>query len=300
MPDNLNQASKAVLSIIIISYNTKEVTRNCLESIYKNKTDRFEIIIVDNNSKDGSVEMLCEYERTKKNLFLMKSDKNLGFAKANNLASKKASGQYFLFINSDIVVLNDSINKLLDFYIKNQGKISFIGGKLFNKDMTSQPSCGPFYSLHVIAGALFFKGDYWGLTRCSPDSLKKVGWVSGACILTSRQIFDEIKGFDENIFMYMDEVDMLFRANRKGYFTYFYPEAKFIHLGSASSQGKTYPILQVYRGFIYFYKKHHNNRLSIFLLYFMLKLKAVVSQIIGKLTNNNYLIKTYEEAEKLI
>jgi len=300
MPDNLNRVSKAILSIIIISYNTKEVTKNCLESIYKNKTDRFEIIVVDNNSKEGSAEMLREYEKTKNNFVLIKNDKNLGFAKANNLASKKALGQYFLFLNSDIVVLDDGINKLLDFYIKNQGKVNFIGGKLFNRDMTSQPSCGPFYSLPVIVGALFFKGDYWGLTRYSPNNLKKVAWVSGACILTSKQIFDEIKGFDENIFMYLDEVDMLFRANKKGYFTYFYPEAKFIHLGSASSQGKTYPILQVYRGFIYFYKKHHNNRLSIFLLYFMLKLKAVVSKIIGKLTNNNYLIKTYEEAEKLI
>jgi len=299
MPNNQTGKGNILLSIIIISYNTKKITEDCLKSIYKWNTDKAEIIVIDNNSIDGSLEMLYSYKALKKNFILIEEKNNLGFAKANNLAVGKASGQYVLFLNSDIIVLNNAINKLLDFYINNQEKVHFLGGKLLNKDLSSQPSCGPFYSLPVIFGALFLKGDYWGLTRYSPNKLKKVDWVSGACILTKKRYFESINGFDEKIFMYMDEIDLLYRSKKNNYQTYFYPQAEFIHLGSASSKGKTYPILQVYRGFIYFYKKHHNHPFSIFFLMFMLKLKAVISLAIGKLSNSNYLIKTYAEAYRL-
>jgi len=96
----------------------------------------------------------------------------------------------------------------------------------------------------------------------------------------------------------MDEVDLLFRARKKGYETYFYPGARFIHLGSASSQGKTYPILQVYRGFLYFYRKHYGAG-EVSILKIMLQLKALLSLAIGKVTRNAYLIETYEKAYKL-
>ena len=164
--------------------------------------------------------------------------------------------------------------------------------------MTPQASSAPFYTLPVVFAALFLKGDHWGASRSSPDKTIKTDWVSGACIMTKKEYFDKIHGFDEGIFMYMDEVDLLYRAQKAGFNTYFYPHAHFIHLGSASSNGKTFPILQVYKGFLYFYKKHY-SRTSLILLKIMLQLKALIALMAGYVINSDYLKKTYAEAFKL-
>lgn len=287
------------LSIIIVSFNTKDVTKNCLQSIYDSlkKFPPFEIIVIDNASVDDSVEMLNSFKKNYPNLHVIANKENLGFGKANNQAVQQAKGKYILFLNSDTLVKDNAIQKLLEF-AQTHPEAHFVGGKLLNSDNTDQPSAGPFYSLPVIIGALFFKGDYWGLTRYSPDEIKKVDWVSGACILTKKEYFESLGGFDKNIFMYMEEIDLLYRARQKNLSTYFFPEAKFTHFGSVSSGGRTYPIIQVYSGFMYFYKKHQQP-LAIFLLRLMLKLKAVISIIIGKLTNNKYLIETYEQAYRM-
>ena len=292
--------TKPELSIIIVSYNTAKITINCVESVLKSINHQqlaIKIIVVDNASTDETLTMLNELRVNE--LRVIRNKNNVGFARANNQAVKQAQGKYLLFLNSDIVVLNDAINRLFQFYKDNENKIHFLGGKLFEKDgITPQPSCGPFYSLPVIFGALFLKGDYWGLTRYSPDNLKQVDWVSGACILTKKEYFNNINGYDEKIFMYMDEIELLYRAKKSDYKTFFYPDAHFIHLGSASSTGKTYPILQVYRGFLYLYQKHFPQ--SLFFLKLLLKLKAWLAIIIGKLTANQYAIETYEEALKLV
>jgi GT2 family glycosyltransferase len=294
------------LSIIVISYNTKDITLDCLNSIIElidNKLT-YEIILVDNASTDQTIQIVKNSlnsltRNLNVNIEYIENKENLGFAKANNQGVKEAKGKYILFLNSDIIVQDNAIDNLLEYYRQNENQTHFLGGKLFNKDMTPQPSCGPFYSLPVVFGALFLKGDYWGLTRYSPNQTKEVDWISGACILTKKEYFEKLNGFDENIFMYMDEIDLLYRAKKIGYRVYFYPESKFIHLGSASSGGKTYPILQVYKGFLYFYGKHY-PKISVFFLKFLLKLKAVVSLTIGKLTNNQYLVKTYEQANRLV
>lgn len=286
-------AKSVDLSIIIISYNTKEITKNCLDSVFASLAEApftFEVIVLDNASKDGSAQML---EKDKRIRAVISKD-NTGFARGNNIAVKQAKGSHLLLLNSDTIVLDNAIGKLWDFYAKNP-QAHFLGAKLLNRDMTPQASAAPFYTPPVVFAALFLKGDYWGLTRSSPDKTRRVDWVSGACILAKKEYYDSIGGFDEGIFMYMDEVDLLYRAREKGHLTYFYPEARIIHLGSASSKGKTYPILQVYRGFLYFYRKHYSG-LELTTLRIMLQLKALVSIIIGYATNNSYLKNTYEEA----
>ncbi len=294
---------KIELSIIVISYNTKTITQNCLDSIVKSLKKsqmHYEIIMVDNASTDGSQDQISKFKSQNHNLNLktLFNKKNVGFAKANNQAAKVAEGEYILFLNSDVLVLEDAIEKLLTFYKQRENTINFLGGKLLNKNLTSQPSCGPFYSLSVIFAALFLRGDYWSLTRYSPAITREVDWISGACILTKNHYFSELGGFDENIFMYMDEIDLLYRAKKRGFRVFFYPEARFIHLGSASSQGRTYPILQVYRGFIFFYKKHYSQQ-KLYILKIMLQLKALVGIFLGRVLNNYYLTNTYEEAFKI-
>ena len=294
---------KPDISIIIISYNTAQITKDCLNSIIislKNTTVKYEIIVVDNNSKDGSQDMLKGFvNKYPEILKIILNSENTGFGKANNQGVKIASSEYILLLNSDTVTLNNSIEKLLKFYKENEDYAHFVGAKLFNKDMSDQSSAAPFFTLPVVFAALFLKGDYWGLTRASPDIIKKVDWVSGACIITNKEYYKKVNGFDESVFMYMDEVDLLYRANQMNMNTYFYPKAKFIHIGFASSGSKSYPVVQVFKGLIFFYKKHY-SKWALFWLLLMLKLKAKVSLIIGKLTKNSYLINTYENALKMV
>jgi hypothetical protein len=290
------------LSIVIVSYNTKKITKDCLISINRSLTKtkiKYEIVIADNGSEDGSHELLKQLSEDKSShLVYFQTGKNLGFGRGNNFAVSKARGKYILLLNSDTVILNRAIEKLYNYYVVHEQDVQFLGAKLLNRDLTPQPSAAYFFSLPVVFAALFLKGDYYGLTRFSPNKEQKVDWVSGACIMTKKSLFRRLGGFDRDIFMYMEEVDLLYRAARLGCSTHFYPKAQIIHLGSASSTGKTFPILQVYKGFLYFYKKHRSI-VHLALLHLLLKLKALVALIIGRIRNNRYLIETYEQAFKI-
>ncbi|MBI2641927.1 glycosyltransferase family 2 protein [Candidatus Roizmanbacteria bacterium] len=283
------------LSIIIISYNTKAITLNCLNSVLNSiQKIKYEIIVIDNASNDDSYEEIKKLSSTHSQIRIIRNQQNTGFSKANNQASNSARSAHLLFLNSDILVQKDAIEKMYTYFKQDEKTINFLGGKLLNRDLSMQPSCGPFYSLPVIFTALYLRGDYWGLTRYSPNVIKQVDWVSGACIMTKKEYFEKIGGFDEGIFMYIEEIDLFYRVHYYGYSTFFYPEAQFIHLGSASSGKRTYPILQVFKGLIYFYQKYYPRRIPF--LKFMLQLKARIGVLIGALFNNNYLKETYGKA----
>ena len=209
-----------------------------------------------------------------------------------------AQGKYVLLLNTDTIVLNRAIEKLYNFYLENEKQVHFLGAKLLNRDLTPQPSAGRFFTLPVVFATLLLKGDYWGLTRFSPNKFSQIDWISGACIMTTKKYFQRLGGFDKNIFMYMEEVDLLYRAKKQGFNTFFYPDSQIIHLGSASSDGKTFPILQVYKGFLFFYKKHYSV-FHLLILHVILKFKALIAYLIGKIKGDRYLIKTYEQAFKL-
>jgi GT2 family glycosyltransferase len=294
--------AKIDLSVVIVSYNTKRITENCLESVnrsLKKSKIKYEIIVVDNNSNDGSKEILEKYSADQNNYTVYyQINANLGFGQGSNFGVKKTNGKYILFLNSDTIVLNRSIEKLFNFYINKEKIVHFLGAKLLNHDLTPQPSACRFFTLPVIFFALFLKADYWGFTRFSPNRFQKVDWVSGAALMTKKSLYQRLGGFDKNIFMYMEEVDLLYRAKKLGLNTFFYPDSQIIHLGSASSIGKTYPILQVYRGFLFFYKKHYSI-LQLFILRIILKFKAIIAYSIGKIKNDSYLINTYGEAFKI-
>jgi len=287
------------LSIVIVNYNTSSLLRRCLDSIINNNqklinANNLEIIVVDNGSIDESREVIKkDYLQVK----LMVNKTNLGFGKANNQGINKAIGEYIFLLNTDTFVKPEAINNLLQF-AKTLSIPSFVGGKLFNEDNSPQPSCGPFYDLLTVFQMLFLKGDKIGLTRNSPQKTVETDWVSGACLLGKKEDFEKVGLFDENIFMYMDEIDFLYRAKNKGYHAIFYPNAHFTHLGSASSAGNKEPVLNIYRGLIYFYYKHHPLWKRFFLL-FMLKLKALTALSIGYLTNNHYLKNTYSKAIRI-
>lgn len=294
--------AKIDLSVVIVSYNTKKITGNCINSINRSLSGskiRYEIVVADNGSSDGSHEILSIMSGDKNNhLVYFQTGKNLGFGRGNNYAVRKSRGKYILLLNSDTIVLNRSIEKLFNYYVANEATVGFAGAKLLNRDLSPQASAAHFFTLPVVFATLLLKGDYYGLTRFSPNETKKVDWISGACILTKKTLFNRLGGFDKNIFMYMEEVDLLYRARKLGFSTYVYPASQIVHLGSASSGGKTFPILQVYKGFLFFYKKHYSF-ISLLLLHLILKTKALAAYLIGRIKGDRYLIETYEQAFRI-
>jgi len=314
-----------LLSINIVSYNTKDITIQCLRSIERSirinwftqhPANDIEIVIIDNASTDHSIEAI---EALQKDFIipikLIKNTENIGFGKGHNKAAQLSIGEYLLLLNTDTILLKDALYTFVkDFLSHNPSdlaqyshivknlsygnKVHFAGPKLLNENLSPQPSCGPYYSIPVIFGALFLRGDHWGLTRLSPNTPTKVDWVSGAAIICKKDYFQELGGFDENIFMYMEEIELLHRASQKGMQIWLFPASQIIHLGSASSN-KTYPIFQVYRGFLYLYTKHH-NALELHMVQWMLSLKAKIAIGISKLLNKPNITQTYTQALQIV
>jgi len=305
----MKQSNNIILSIIIISYNTKELLEQCINSIIKSLMNSeskhqassvsYEIIVVDNNSKDDSVKFVNSLIRNKLAIKLIENKENVGFAKANNQGIKIAKGEYIMLLNSDTIVQNNALEILVD-YLEENPDIAVLGPKLLNADQTSQPSVGNFPSLPVVANMLFFEHFVPNrFVRWSPKTTRAVDWVMGAALMSRREIFNKIGGLDENIFMYMEELEWCYRIKKNGYKIYFYPQAKIVHLGQGSSKtGRKDPIINIYKGLIYFYRKHYPFWKTA-LLKVTLKIKAGLSYLLGILTNNSYLKETYGEAFKI-
>jgi GT2 family glycosyltransferase len=286
------------VSIIIVSFNTKQLLDDCLRSVYaslKKSSITAEVIVVDNVSTDGSKEMI---RKKYPNVVLIANTDNVGFGRANNQGIVKATGEHILLLNSDTIVQNNALEKMVRF--SKAHPRNFVGPKLFNVDGTPQTSGGPFFTLPVVFAVLFLKGDHTGLTRQSPDETRPIDWVSGACIIAPKKLFLDDLLFDEGIFMYMEEVDLLLRAQKKGYPTMFYHEAHITHLGGGSSTNKKKgPVLNIYRGFLYLYKKHYSV-VSLGILRILLRLKALIAIVVGLLTGRADVRETYEEAYRLV
>ncbi|OGG34492.1 hypothetical protein A2363_04810 [Candidatus Gottesmanbacteria bacterium RIFOXYB1_FULL_47_11] len=284
------------LSIIIPSFNTKHLTTRCLRSIVetlKRSTITYEIIVIDNASKDGSVEVL---NKDFPQVIKILNKENAGYGTANNQGLKIARGTYCLMLNSDIDALNGSLETLLSF-AKDHPK-SFVGGKLYNEDGSLQSSCGPGFTPGYVFLMLFAQADKLNITRYSPDEVKRVGWVSGACLLGTRKSFYDIGLFDQGIFMYMDEIELLERARKKGYKVWFTPHARFIHTGAASSASSRSPVKNIFRGLMYFYRKHYPRHVSI--LKCMLIIKGRIAIAVGNIFGKKDLVDIYEEGLRLV
>ncbi len=285
------------LSIIIPSYNTKALLARCIHSVVsslKNSNIPYEVIVVDNASTDGSAELM---RKKFPQVHLVCNRTNRGYGKANNQAINKAKGKYILLLNSDILVQDDAIGMLYRF-ILDKKKI-FAGGKLLNEDGSPQPSCGLFYTIPVVALMLFVKGDYWGVTRYSPGKPQRVDWVSGACLIGQKSSFQDVGLFDEDIFMYMEEIELLYRSYKKNYATFFYPYASFIHTGAASSGDHKTPVVNIYRGLMYFYRKHQST-MAYTILRSLLKVKALAAILLGRIIMRRDIVQTYEEALSIL
>lgn len=281
------------LSIIILTFNTKKLTLDCISSIlkiYKKNIEgrEIEIIVSDNNSEDGTAESVKKISGVK----IVENNKNYGFSKGNNLGARKALGKYLLFLNSDTLIKDEGFLKMIRFMEENE-KVGILGAKLLSPDGTAQKSCGNFYTFFNLLFTLFGKDI---IVRKSPNNIQKVDWVSGASLMIRENLFGKLKGFDEDFFMYIEDMELCFRSKKLGFFTYFYPNIKLVHqeLGSGN---RSFAILNIYKGILLFYKKHFSWQYL--LVRFLLFVKASISLTIGLLTNNNYLKKTYFSALRI-
>jgi GT2 family glycosyltransferase len=260
------------VSIIIVSYNTSSLLRNCINSIYEQTVDvNFEIIVVDNDSKDGSCDML---KQDFKSVKLIENKQNLGFGKANNVGAKIAAGKYLFFLNSDIILLNNAVKVLFSF-LEEHAEAKIAGGALYGADGQPNVSAGNFPSLlqefSLIGFAVLYKRYYKKHLSSSLVKSDKepctVDYISGADLMIEKKAFDELKGFDEDFFLYYEETEMSFRARKMGWLSYFVPDAKIVHLESASFSSRSkIPYYRTSRK-LFFKKCYGNNSLYLLKLY---------------------------------
>lgn len=228
------------ISIIIVNYNTKEVTKQCLDSIFKwTKDVSFEVIVVDNDSHDGSKEMLASYPKIK----YVQSGGNLGFGKANNLGYKFASGRYILLLNSDTYLLNNAIKCFVDEFDRLPSTVGCIGGWLRSPDGDINNSYGQIPNIYSAINNSF--GLYLRGLGIKPTQKKEyddtakskhVEYVMGADICIRREVVEKCGMFDPDFFMYYEESEMQYRYRQSGYTSMIVPTPLIVHLECVSSK----------------------------------------------------------------
>ncbi|MCJ7804134.1 glycosyltransferase family 2 protein [Patescibacteria group bacterium] len=222
------------LSIIIVSFNTKDLLKKCLLSL----SPKAEIIIVDNDSNDGTIEMLKEMKASCPALKIIFNQENRGFAKAVNQGLKQAKGEYLLLLNSDIFVKKNALDKLIAF-AKDQHQAGVIGGRLLNPDGSPQGSCFYLPTLWRVIREFWLGKDNLSMMRKYFPIGKKpveVEVVSGAVFLIPKRVLSKIGFFNERYFMYFEDLDYCRRVSQAGYKVYYLPEAEFIHAHGASGK----------------------------------------------------------------
>lgn len=234
---------KKELSIVIVNYNTKELLRNCLNSIYKAHRPQkgLEVIVVDNGSKDDSVKMV---EKEFEDVILVKNKKNLGFAAANNLGVKKASGVYLLFLNSDTVLKRYSLVKPLKF-IKNHPKVGAItiklilaSGEIDIDNHRGYPTpwsafCHFFGLSKIFPKSTLFNSYHLGLQKF--NRVHTIPVAAGSYLIVKTKLFLELGGWDESFYFYGEDIDLCYRINQSGHKIIYYPLVSAIHLKGATS-----------------------------------------------------------------
>ena len=239
----MSQRPRIDVSILIVSYNTRELTLAALDSIVAETKDvSYEIIVVDNASRDGSAKAIDRHP-SKPRLIALKD--NVGFARGNNLAAEHASGDFILLINPDTEVTDAAIDRLVGFAHK-QKRALIWGGRTLFPDRSLNPSscwqqmtawnmfCGATGFNTIFPNSEWLNGEpYGGWKR---DSVREVDIVSGCFLLIPRHIWYALGGFDPLYFMYGEEADLCLRAKRLGARPTIYPEATIIHHGGASER----------------------------------------------------------------
>jgi hypothetical protein len=262
-PLNINsqQQEEMVLSFILLNYNNTDYTIPCIESIREVVKVPYEIIVVDNGSTDNSIEKLSRCEGIR----LVRNTTNRGFTGGNNDGVRVARGRYLVILNNDTILEDKRINELPSI-LDSLGRYDVVGGRLIGVDGRIQPSGGyEPYSLFLFLQftVLCYKKIHlpwlkeFYFSEWGDEEVKRVDWASGCFFAMRRDAFFELGGFDENIFIYLDEVDLHKRARNKGGKVYLYPQLVIRHYGQISWGNKHYIGLRHnYNSAVYYLGKH--------------------------------------------
>lgn len=274
-----------LLAIIIVSYNSRNFLKKCIDSIIKYFPQAYkndiEVIIVDNNSNDGSQELINSFSIQHNFISSIYNDKNRGFACANNQAIRSSIADFFLLLNSDTEVYENSLKEVLD-YINNYDypeKIGITGPRIINSDGSVQNSCRKFPSLLNAAAhnvlSIFnpenkFSKEY-KMTDADRSKSFKTDWVSGSAMLIEKTALAATGLFDEKYFMYVEDVDLCYRMWKAGYKVIYYPKIEILHHIGKSGDNDPVKIQKLMqKSALRFFIKVNKNSLKILLLPFVL------------------------------
>ncbi|QQS38210.1 MAG: glycosyltransferase [Ignavibacteriales bacterium] len=259
------------ISVIIVNYNVKEFLQNLLQSIRKAVTGlSHEIIIVDNNSDDGSVEFISEKFP---DVILIKNSENLGFSKANNIGLKAAKGKYLLLLNPDTIVREDTLQEMIRFFQKNPDA-GLAGCKILNPDGTLQLACrrsfpGPWTSFCKVTGlsSLFPNSKLfarYNLTYLNENETYEVDAISGSFMMFPRSVYEKIGGLDERFFMYGEDLDFCYRVQQSGLNVFYVHSTEIIHYKGESTKRSSLDETKIfYEAMHLFVKKHLSTSLIV-------------------------------------
>ena len=268
------------LSIAIVSYNAREELEACLSSVFESTEESApEVIVADNASTDGSVAMLRDRFPQ---VDVVESTANLGFARASNLCWRRARSPLVLFLNSDTVVPQGALARMVALMNEQRNaNVGALGPLLKNADGSIQMSFGNMLSLSaelhqklLNAGYGNGRGPLRGYVENRHSRERTVDWVSGACLLTRRELLERVGGFDEEFFLYSEDVDLCARIRARGAGVLFTPEVEITHhRGRSAEKDREKAFVESQRSRLHFYAKHYGQpRLGLLKLYLTTKL----------------------------
>lgn len=286
------------LSIIVVNYNVKHFLKQCLQSVYVSaKHISTEVIVVDNNSVDGSVEMI---KNNFPNTIIINNKKNVGFSKANNQAIKIAKGSIVLMLNPDTVIQEKTLKYVLNF-INITNNVGAVGIKMVDgkgnflpesKRSLPKPSTA-FYKIFGLS-RVFPNSKKFGkyhLNFLDKDKIHEIDVISGAFLMTKKSVLEEVGFLDERFFMYGEDIDLSYRIQKKGYINYYLPDHSIIHYkGESTKKTSVNYIFTFYNAMILFVKKHYDKKdasilISVIKLAIMFRaLISITKRLITKLT----------------
>ncbi|MDH5797747.1 MAG: glycosyltransferase family 2 protein, partial [Paracoccaceae bacterium] len=254
--------SDPIVSIIVVSYNTREMTLECLRSVFAQTDQPFELIVIDNASSDGSAAAIAQEFP---DILLLAEKDNHGFARANNLAAATATGKYLLLLNPDTIVLDGAIDRLISFAGRSP-KSRIWGGKTVFADGSINPSsCWRRMTLWgLFCSATGLSRVFPNSPRLNPeayggwnrDSERDVDIVTGCFFLIEKKDWDLLGGFDEIFFMYGEEADLCLRARSIGAKPRVTPEAVIVHYGGASEKVRVEKMVRLLTAKMELIKRH--------------------------------------------
>lgn len=229
------------VSIILVSYNTEDLTRACLNSIYEKVKDiKFDVWVVDNNSHDNSVDMIkSEFPQVN----LIENKKNSGFGSANNMAMKQSNAKYYFLLNTDTVLVNNAVKILFDF-MENNHNVGACGGNLFDENMEYAKSFGLLPDIktllirHTPLKLVFPKANKKIKNyekNIDRNKTQKISFISGADLMLRKSVLNKTGLFDERFFLYYEETELQHRITKAGYDIFYVADAEIIHYEGKSS-----------------------------------------------------------------